>query len=124
MQVNYTKKLNHMLKKSIISMAMLGAVALALASSGGGDKKKATVSSGAKTVKSTPGYSLKAGRSYTNALTVNNRQNNNFTLNNTIVTYRKGNTIYIQPSMAKVTKPVSSCNNLNLLKLKVPLRNK
>ena len=66
-----------MLKKSLISMAMVGAVALALASSGGGDKKKVTVAaSGVNTLKTTPGFSLKAGRSYSNSLTLKNGQNN------------------------------------------------
>jgi hypothetical protein len=50
--MNFTLKLNHMLKKSLISMAMVGAVALALASSGGGDKKKVIVAaSGVNTLR-------------------------------------------------------------------------
>ena len=112
-----------MLKKSIISMAMMGAVALALASSGGGDKKKVTVAaSGVNTVKTTPGFSLKAGRSYTNSLTQKNGQNN-LALGNTVLTYRKGNTIYILPASGKVNKQqVASRNNLNMLNLKLKLR--
>ena len=123
MKINFTLKLNHMLKKSIMSMAMIGAVALALASSGGGDKKKSTITSGAQTAKSTPGFSLQAGRSYSNALVVNKT---NTAAPNTIITYRKGNTIYIVPPSSKSSyRPVAcSKNNLNLLNLKVPLRNK
>jgi len=123
MQVNFTLKLNHMLKKSIISMAMVGAVALALASSGGGDKKKVTVAaSGVNTLKTTPGFSLKAGRSYSNSLTLRNGQTN-LALGNTVLTYRKGNTIYILPSTSKVNKhQMATRNNLNMLNLKLNLR--
>jgi len=123
MQVNFTLKLNHMLKKSLISMAMVGAVALALASSGGGDKKKVTAAaSGVNTLKTTPGFSLKAGRSYSNSLTLKNGQNN-LALGNTVLTYRKGNTIYILPSGSKVNKhQIATRNNLNMLNLKLNLR--
>ncbi len=102
---------------------MVGAVALALASSGGGDKKKVTVAaSGANTLKTTPGFSLKAGRSYSNSLTLKNGQNN-LAISNTVLTYRKGNTIYILPSSGKVNKhQVTSKNNLNMLNLKLKLR--
>lgn len=109
-----------MLKKSIISMALIGAVALALASSGGGDSKSSRATSGLNIVKSTPGFSLKAGRSY--SLSVN-QFSGNFSAENSVLTYRKGNTIYIMPGAPK-TRTVASCSNktnLNLLKLKVNL---
>jgi len=105
-------------------MAMIGAVALALASSGGGDKKKkvTVAASGTNTLKTTPGFSLKAGRSYSNSLTLKNGQNN-LALGNTVLTYRKGNTIYILPSSSKVNKhQVATRNNLNMLNLKLKLR--
>lgn len=113
-----------MLKKTIFSMAMIGAVALALASSGGGDKKKSSVpATGVNTIKTTPGFSLKAGRSYSNSLSVKT-SNNNFALNNTVVTYRKGNTIYILPSGSNRynKQQVNTRNNLNMLNLKLKLR--
>ena len=121
MQVNFTLKFNHMLKKSMISMAMIGAVALALASSGGGDKKKAAATPGINVLKTTPGFSLRAGRSYSNALSFRNRSND-FVLNNTILTYRKGNTIYILPPASKFSKPPTGRSNLNLLNVNVKLR--
>ena len=121
MQVNFTLKFNHMLKKSIISMAMIGAVALALASSGGGDKKKSSASPGISVLNSTPGFSLRAGRSYSNTASFRTRSNN-FALNNTVLTYRKGNTIYILPSATKYSKPITGKNNLNMLNVKVKLR--
>jgi hypothetical protein len=120
MQANYTLKLNHMLKKSIISMAMLGAVALALASSGGGDKKKAAVTSGVSTMKTSPGFSLRAGRSYTNVLSVKSGAQS-YTVSNTLLTYRKGNTIYLLPTY-RTNKPLAQKSNLNLINVKVKLK--
>lgn len=102
-------------------MAMIGAVALALASSGGGEKKNTAVSSGVNILKTTPGFSLKAGRSYSNALSFKERSNS-FALRNTIITYRKGNTIYILPSSHKLRKPLAEKNNLNVLNFKFKLR--
>ncbi len=110
-----------MLKKSIICMAMIGAVALALASSGGGEKKRSIASAGINILKTTPGFSLKAGRNYSTALTLSSRTYN-LALTNTVLTYRKGNTIYILPSANRFCKPNTGKNNLNMLNLKVRLR--
>ena len=62
MQANFTQKLNHMLKKTIISFAMIGAVALALASSGGGNKKKSEAPRKTEftPIRTTHGFTLKA----------------------------------------------------------------
>lgn len=110
-----------MLKKSIISMAMIGAVALALASSGGGEKKTIIASPGLNVLKTTPGFSLRAGRSFSNALTIK-ANSNKFAVYNTVITYRKGNTIYILPAPNRFSKNSSEKNNLNVLNLKVRLR--
>lgn len=120
MEANFTLKLNAMVKKSIISLAMIGVVALASASSGGGEKKKSgKATAGINLLKSTPGFSLKAGPMNSGKLSLRN----NLTANNTVLTYRKGNTIYILPSAAKTPRvAMNGKNNLNLLNLKVPLR--
>jgi hypothetical protein len=122
MQETSTLKINHMLKKSIFSLAMIGAVALALASSGGGGKKTATVvAPTAAKIKSVPGFSLKAGRNYS-TLSLKNGYNS-LSTNNSLLTYRKGNTIYILPTSTKY-KPstVGSRNNLNVVNFKLNLR--
>ncbi len=120
MQVNSTFKLNHMLKKSIISMACIGAVALALASSGGGDNKSSRATSGLTLVKSTPGFNLRAGRSY--SLTGREHLGGSFSTENSVVTFRKGNTIYIVPASVKTRTVNCNQNNLNLLNVKFRLR--
>lgn len=103
-------------------MALIGVVALASASSGGGDKKKTATVPSIAAIKTTPGYSLRAGRSYSNALSL--RKQTNFAQSNTVLTYRKGNSIYILPTVGKLPKPAPASvrTNLNLLNLKMNLR--
>ena len=120
MKENSTLKINHMLKKSIICLAMIGAVTLALASSGGGEKRRSAPSAGINMLKATPGFSLKAGRNYSTSLALRSRSYN-LALTNTVLTYRKGNTIYILPSANRFCKPNTGRNNLNVINLKLKL---
>lgn len=112
-----------MLKKSIISLPMIGMVALAVASSGGGDHRSATgVQSGLLSLKSAPGVlQLKAGPNYTHNHLRGSAQYN-FAMQRAVVTYRKGNTIYILPTCSKMPpKAQEFRSNLNLLQLKLQL---
>jgi hypothetical protein len=129
MQVNSTLKLNHMLKKTIISCAMIGAFALALASSGGGDKKKAEAlrKPDFTPIRTTNGFTLKAGPAYTGSHTFNSVSANNFITRNTVVTYQQGNKVFILPYKPRVTVNVTPDNstyrnNLNVFDLKFRLR--
>jgi hypothetical protein len=114
-----------MLKKSlIISAAMIGTVVLALASSGGGGKKNSLASAkqGFTPLKSSYGLTLKAGPSYTGSYSYSSQRNNVLSYN-TLVTYQKGNTIFILPYKYKLnTSRLNSKNNLNVLDLKISLR--
>lgn len=126
MQANSTLKFNHMLKKSIISCAMIGVVTLALASSGGGGgKKKSSVtplSTSFTPIRTTNGFTLKAGPAYTGSQIYSSERNHNFVTYNTLVTYQKGNTVYILPNRVTVnTKPLYR-SNLNVLDLRIRLR--
>jgi hypothetical protein len=111
-----------MLKKTVICFAMIGVVVLAVASSGGGSKKKTSLKSGFTPVRTTQGLTLKAGPHYMGSRTFSTQKNHTI-LYNTLVTYQKGNTIYILPY--KYKGPVgktTSRNNLNALDLKIRLR--
>lgn len=125
MQVNFTLNLNHMLKKSlVIGVAMIGVVVLAVASSGGGGKKKSLASAkqGFTPLKSSQGITLKAGPNYTGSYSYSSQRNNVLSYK-TLVTYQKGNTIFILPYSYKLnTSRLSSKNNLNVLDLKINLR--
>lgn len=114
-----------MLKKSLFSFALIGVVALAIASSGGGNSRKSSsvATPGISKLKATPGFTLRAGRSYSNALSLNNKATTpRFVLSNTVLTYRKGNTIYIMPNSVKPQKPTTGRTNLNMVNLKLKLR--
>jgi hypothetical protein len=119
MQAIFTLNLNHMLKKSlVIAVVMIGTVVLALASSGGGGNKKQSLASskqGFTPLKSSYGLTLKAGPNYTGSY-ISSRQGNNVLSYNTLVTYQKGNTIFILPYKYKLN---TSRTNLNALDLKI-----
>jgi hypothetical protein len=129
MQVNSTLKFNHMLKKTIISCAMIGVFALALASSGGGDKKKTETlrKPDFTPIRTTNGFTLKAGPAYTGSHTFNSVRSNNFITRSTVVTYQQGNKVFILPYKSRVTsitpdKSSYNRNNLNAFDLKIRLR--
>ena len=116
-----------MLKKTIISCAMIGAVALALASSGGGDKKRTETlrKSDFTPIRTTNGFTLKAGPAYTGSHVFSVRNSSNYITTNTVVTYQQGNKVFILPYKSRVyVAPVNNSfhNNLNLLDLKIRLR--
>ncbi|MFL5746624.1 MAG: hypothetical protein ACJ751_18250 [Niastella sp.] len=122
-----------MLKKTIISCAMIGTFALALASSGGGDKKKAESlrKPDFTPIRTTNGFTLKAGPAYTGSHTFYSVRNNNVITCNTVVTYQQGNKVFILPykSSSRVNINVTPANssyqqhnNLNAFDLKFRLR--
>lgn len=124
MAANSTLNFNHMLKKSIISCAMIGVVTLALASSGGGGGKKKSVtplSSKFTPIRTTNGFTLKAGAQYTGSQIYSSERNHNFVTYNTLVTYQKGNTVYILPNKVTVNTRPQQRSNLNLLDLRIRL---
>jgi hypothetical protein len=127
MQANSTLKFNHMLKKTIISCAMIGAFALALASSGGGDKKKAEAlrKPDFTPIRTTNGFTLKAGPVYTGSHTFSNVSTGNYITRSTVVTYQQGNKVFILPYKSRVNVAAvnsSYRNNLNAFDLKIRLR--
>ena len=125
MQANFTLKLNHMLKKTIISCAMIGAVALAVASSGGGKKKSDAPHKPQFTpIRTTNGFTLKAGPVYSgSSIRSTERSANTITLN-TLVTYQKGSSVIILPHQSRVSTTMSSNfkTNLNFFDLKFRLK--
>ena len=114
-----------MLKRTIISCTMIGAVALALASSGGGDKKKSETprNSTFTPIRTTNGFTLKAGPSYTGSSIFSSERNKSYITYNTVVTYQKGNSVIILPHQARIsTSATTFRSNLKLLDLKFRLR--
>jgi len=127
MQANFTLKLNHMLKKTIISCAMIGVVALAAASSGGGDKKKAGSLRNPEftPIRTTNGFTLKAGPTYTGSHVFSSERNSNYVTFNSVVTYQQGNKVFILPHKSRVNispDKSGSRTNINALDFKFRLR--
>lgn len=123
MKANSTFKLDHMLKKTLISCAMIGAVALAAVASSGGGKKKseAPLKPIYTPIRTTNGFTLKAGPSYTGSHILSSERNRNFVTYSAVVTYQKGNTVYILPQQVKMNLKPTFKTNLNLLDLKIKL---
>ena len=110
-----------MLKKSLTSFLLLGVVALALASSGGGkNNKKSSIQTNFSCGTGPSGISLKSGPAFTGSLSVG-QKSSRFVLYNTVVTYQKGNTIYILPYKYKLTNSYLSKTNLDAVDLKIRL---
>lgn len=119
-----------MLKKTIISCAMIGAVALALASSGGGDKKRAETlrKPDFTPIRTTNGFTLKAGPMYTGSHVFTTVRSSNYITTNTVVTYQQGNKVFILPYKPRVMPRVivspdntTYHTNLNAIDLKFRL---
>lgn len=123
MKANSTLKFNHMLKKTLISCAMIGAVALAAVASSGGGKKKseAPLKPIYTPIRTTNGFTLKAGPSYTGSHIFSAERNRSFVTLGTVVTYQKGNTVYIMPQQVKMNMKPTFKTNFNLLDLKIKL---
>jgi hypothetical protein len=126
MQANFTLKLNHMLKKTIISSTLIGVVALAIASSGGGIKKRSdsAMRPEFEPIRTTKGFTLRAGANYMGSHTLNVNRNSNIITYNTLITYEKGNTVYILPHQAKINLMPNTTylkTNLNFVDVRLRL---
>ena len=102
MQSIFTLKLNHMLKKFIVSATMLGLVIIALASSGGGKKKSAGSTLGIIPIRANGTFTLKSKPSYSGSFTYSTASLKNSTLYRSVITYQKGNTTFVVPSQYRV----------------------
>lgn len=127
----FTLKLNHMLKKTIVSATMLGIVFFALASSGGG-KKKASSNLGVIPISAKGNFSSNDKKpAYSGSYLLNSMNTRNSTVYTSIVSYQRGNTTYLIPSKFKLTNGnakvcfksngLSLKSNLNVVDLKIRL---
>jgi len=113
-------------KKALISFILIGFGALAIASMGGGGGNKTkdkAIKPEFTPIRTTNGFTLKAGPSYHGSIIFGQEKNKNLISYNSIVTYQKGNTTYILPCKYKLqTAGVSpSGSSLQLFNLKIKL---
>lgn len=95
--------------KIILVVIMLSGVAFsALADKGIGKKNKTKVSlniSTSNSLRNSISLNLKSGLKYTGSLLVNQQSDGNAILSNTLLTYQKGNTVYIIPHKQVIAVP-------------------
>jgi len=114
---SYTKKL-------LASLLLVSAAALALASMGGGGSKTKdkTVKPEFTPIRTTNGFTLKAGPMYHGSFILGQDKTKNLSSLNSIVTYQKGNTTYIIPCRYKIPSSASQTgSSLQLFNLKLKI---
>ena len=119
-----------LMRKLLVSTLLITVVGLAFASKGGGgDKKKnnASLKTNFTPIRTTSGFTLKTGPSLTADYFLSTEKTPNYVSFNTLVTYQKGNSIYVMPYHYKINTSIyldnSNSNNLRLLDLRVNLGN-
>ena len=116
------------MRKALISTLMLAVVGLAFASKGGGGDKKST-NAPLKTefvpIRTTNNFTLKVGPSYTGSILLGQERTKTSISFNTLVTYEKGNSIFVLPYKYRVNMPSmmdgSNKTNLQLLDLRIKM---
>lgn len=112
-----------MIKKTFSWLCLLGIAAFAVASSGGGgNKKSSSFTPEFKPIRvNQSSFTLKSAPEYAGSMTSLQSPNNGSTLYNTMVTYQKGNTIYIVPINYQIqSKPTLGFkSNLEVIDLKI-----
>jgi hypothetical protein len=106
-----SKKLNPMLKKAkmVLLILMLSGIGFsALADKGIGKKSKSKVTLNINTgnsLRNSIALNLKTGLKYTGTLLATQQVNGSSFLSNTLLTYQKGNTVYIIPHKQIIAVP-------------------
>jgi len=111
-------------KKMFTSFILVSVAALAIASMGGGGNKKDKVAKPEFTpIRTTNGFTLKAGPSYHGSVIFGQDKNKNLVSYNSIVTYQKGNTTYILPVKYKLQTSAApqSGSSLQLFNLRIKI---
>ncbi len=112
------------MKGTLMSVLLVGAVIFAFGSKGGGgDKKKNnTLKTDFTPIRTIGGFTLKSGPAYTGSFLLSRERDNRGVISiNTLVTYQKGNTIFILPYRYKLDFSSSPKSNLQLLDLKIKM---
>jgi hypothetical protein len=115
-----------LMRKTLISTLMVAVVGLAFASKGGGGEKNNTKNVPLKTnftpIRTTSGFTLKAGSSMTANYLLGAEKTPNYVSFNTLITYQKGNSLYVMPYKYKINTNMflnTSGSNMRLLDLRI-----
>ena len=109
-------------RKTGICFAFIVMAALTFGSSGGGGgKNKNDLNFKDFTpIRTTGGFTLKAGPLYHGSQLLNMQQQSNGILLSSVITYQRGNTTYILPYRYRMAKPTAK-SNLNVFDVKIKL---
>jgi hypothetical protein len=103
-------------RKMLVSTLLIAVVGLAFASKGGGGDKKSS-NTALKTnftpIRTTTGFTLKSGPSFSGSILLSTEKKANYVSFNTLVTFEKGNSIYIMPYRYKINNSLFLHNNSN-----------
>ena len=112
-------------KKTLTSFILVCFAAMAIASMGGGKSKtkKSSVKPEFIPIRTTNGFTLKAGPDYRGSFILGQDKNNASISYNSIVTYQKGNTTYILPYKYKLQSCSfqSEKSNLQMFNLRLKI---
>ncbi len=114
---------HNILRKSVVCFALTAMAVLTFGSSGGGGDKNKNVPNFNKdftTIRTSGGFTLKAGPSYRGSQLLNMEKQKDVVLLNSVVTYQKGNTTFILPYKYKMQKQAPK-SNLNVFDVKINL---
>lgn len=123
-------RINRHRLKLFTAVLLICVTGLAVAATIGGEKKKKTTSVKKEFVpiRTTSGFTLKAGPTYKGSFVLPQTSANGHVNYQTLITYSKGNTTYILPynhrvnlGPSKANTNCQGCNSTELLKLKVRL---
>ena len=120
-----------LMRKTLVSTIMLAVFGLAFASKGGGGEKKAAnnpLKTNFTPIRTNNYFTLKAGPSFSNTIVLGSEKKNNVVSFNTLVTYEKGNMMYIMPYKYKINNNLflhnTSNSSLQLLDLHINMSHK
>ena len=129
MQKPRTIRMRRLIRHAVISGLLVAVVGLAFASKGGGGDKKNAKTVPLKTeftpIRTTGNFTLKASPAYSGSFFLGQEKTKTTISFNTLVTYEKGNSIFIMPYKYKVNIPGLSDGtnktNLQLLDLRIKM---
>jgi hypothetical protein len=112
-----------LIKKTMFSMLMLAVVGLSFASIGGGGNKakKNNIKGDFTPIRTTNGFTLKAGPVYNGSMSFGQQRTANVLSFNSLITYQKGNATYILPYRYKLPNIPQEHNSLQMLNLHLPM---
>ena len=126
MQKPITIRMRRLMRQAVISGLLLAVVGWAIASKGGGGDKKnksVPIKTEFTPIRSTGNFTLKSSPNYSGSFFLGQERTKTTISFNTLVTYERGNSIFIMPYKYKVNIPGLSDgtnkNNLQLLDLRI-----